>query len=52
MNDDLMIRLDEYDPNWVGNFATLHDAAVHYGLEHLLDIPADEDSYEPLDFNQ
>ncbi len=51
MTDCLLCLLDEYDPEWMSNFATIADAARHFGLEEYLDEVNDEDAYEPLNFN-
>ena len=51
MNDCLLCLLDEYDPNWMSNFANLDEAARHFGLEEHLEDVEDEELYEPLDFN-
>lgn len=49
--DCLLCLLDEYDPEWMKNFATIDEAARHFGLEEYLADYTDEEAYEPLDFN-
>lgn len=51
--DLLLASLDNLDPHWSSSFDSVRDAAVHWGLESMLDAPELDASGNPaeLDFN-
>lgn len=48
---DLFDVLDEYDPDWRLNFATLRDACEHFGLDAQYEDAKVDEEYQELDFN-